>query len=193
MNHTAKGEHSDQREIRDPFGLGELPLMEPEKDGWAQIQSALQSQRRSRRNQRIGLGLAMAACLMLVVGLFVYQPTTQIEGPGNLETAQNSEPPVPLDGDLATNGETAPLQDLIAMSQMLEQRLRLLRDQTSAMPSESTAYVAELEDLVARVDGQLGIQPESLDLWTQRVNLMLDLEYLFQHQFEREYGRMASL
>jgi hypothetical protein len=104
-------------------------------------------------------------------------------------TAQHAETPGTEPGD----GGAEPLQQLIGMSQVLEQRLRLLRNQTSTMPSESAVYVTELEDLVARVDGQLSMQPESLDLWTQRVNLMLDLEYLFQHQFEREYGRMASL
>ncbi len=193
MNHTPTDNRPGAQENRDPFGLGKLPLLEPDQDGWAQIQASLQLQQRGRRNQRLGLGLALAACLMLVVSLLLHQPDVLLEDPGAQDTVQLSDTPPQLVVDIPVGDEAAALQDLIAMSQVLEQRLRLLRDQTSAMPSESTAYVAELEDLVARVDGQLGMQPESLELWTQRVNLMLDLEYLFQHQFEREYGRMASL
>ena len=44
------------------------------------------------------------------------------------------------------------------------------------MPAESVIYVTELEDLVARVDHELSITPESVELWSQRVNLLLDLE-----------------
>jgi len=193
MNHIPIDDRVRTQEDRDPLGLGKLPLLEPEQDGWAQIRASLQAQQRGRRNQRLGIGLAMAACLMLVVGLSLHRPAALVEAPGTQDTVQRGETPAPPDGDMPIVDEAPPLQDLVAMSQMLEQRLRLLRDQTSAMPSESTAYVAEIEDLVARVDGQLGMQPDSLELWTQRVNLMLDLEYLFQHQFEREYGRMASL
>ena len=68
-----------------------------------------------------------------------------------------------------------------------------MRDETSGMPAQSAIYIAELEDMIARVDGELSYNPESLDLWGQRVNLLLDQEVIFQHQFEREYGRMASL
>ena len=35
--------------------------------------------------------------------------------------------------------------------------------------------------------------PDSINLWGQRVNLLLDLAQLYQHQWERQYGRMASL
>lgn len=182
MKQTAHNKSPRNPDARDPFGLGELPLLEPGHDGWAQIQARLSADRQGRRRMRIGAGLAIAASLVLALGVVLRQPSTPINGPAPAQTAQM---------DQAT--EAAPLQDLIAMSQILEQRLRQLRDQTSSMPSESAVFVAELEDLVARVDGQLSAQPKSLDLWTQRVNLMLDLEYLFQHQFEREYGRMASL
>ncbi len=185
MNSTNK-----DQDIRDPFGLGDLPLLEPDRDGWAQVQASLEADRTGLRNRRLGIGLAMAACLVVAVGLVVRQPAPSPAGPEPVLTAQQTEMPGTEPGDRAG---AEPLQQLIGMSQVLEQRLRLLRNQTSTMPSESAVYVTELEDLVARVDGQLSMQPESLDLWTQRVNLMLDLEYLFQHQFEREYGRMASL
>ena len=61
------------------------------------------------------------------------------------------------------------------------------------MPAESAIYVAELEDLIAQVDSQLSQTPGSIDLWGQRVNLMLDLAQIYQQQWEIDYGRMASL
>ncbi len=54
-------------------------------------------------------------------------------------------------------------------------------------------YVAELEDLVAQVDTELSFSPRSVNLWGQRVNLLLDLAQIYQHQWERDYSRMASL
>lgn len=193
MRHQSDISDSSSQETRDPFGLGELPLLEPDQDGWAQVKAALETDRASplsqRRRRRLGIGLAMAASLLLAIGVTRHQANPDSNGPID-------EAPVPV--DLAQiqqvqDQDAEVLQDLIAMSQSLEQRLRLLRDQTSSIPSESAVYIAEIEDLVARVDGQLGVQPQSLDLWTKRVKLMLDLEFLFQHQFEREYGRMASL
>ena len=95
--------------------------------------------------------------------------------------------------ELVMDADAETLGSLIAMSQTLEGRLRQLRDNTGAMPANSAVYIAELEDLVAQVDGQLNFAPDSVDLWGQRVNLLMDLELIYQHQFEREYGRMASL
>ena len=61
------------------------------------------------------------------------------------------------------------------------------------MPAASAVYVAELEDLVAQVDNELSFTPGSVNLWGQRVNLLLDLAQIYQSQWERYYGRMASL
>ena len=61
------------------------------------------------------------------------------------------------------------------------------------MPASSAVYVAELQDLVAQVDSELSYSPDSMNLWGQRVNLLLDLAQIYQQQWEREYGQMASL
>ena len=61
------------------------------------------------------------------------------------------------------------------------------------MPSSSVIYQVELEDLVAQVDEELSMRPDSMDLWSQRINLMLDLSQLYQNELRREYHRMASL
>ena len=52
---------------------------------------------------------------------------------------------------------------------------------------------SELEDLVVQVDEQLSRTPDSAALWSQRVDLLVDLERLYESGLRREYHRMASL
>jgi hypothetical protein len=75
----------------------------------------------------------------------------------------------------------------------VEAQVKEMRQETSSMPAESAIYVAELEDLIAHVDSELSMTPDSIDLWGQRVNLMLDLAQIYQQQWQIDYGRMASL
>jgi len=90
------------------------------------------------------------------------------------------------------NGERT-LDSLIALSQQMENRVRTFRTEVGGMPTDSLIYQVELEDLVAQVDFELSVQPDSIDLWSQRVNLLLDLSRLYQNQLRRDYHRMASL
>ena len=69
----------------------------------------------------------------------------------------------------------------------------LTRSQAGVMPTSSVIYQVELEDLVAQVDEALSMRPDSMDLWSQRINLMLDLSQLYQNELRREYHLMASL
>ena len=185
MNATEHDKHPD------PLGLRELDLLEPDRDGWDEIRSALEADAAPPRRSRHLPWLAAVASFAFVALLVTWLPK-----PGNSpvtvqpELAQTTDPSPTLERAEQPGAARA---DLIAMSQALETRLRKLRDHTGAMPADSAAYAAELEDLIARVDGELSFDPESLDLWGQRVNLLLDLEFIYQHQFEREYGRMASL
>ncbi len=184
-------------EQQDPLGLSDLPLIDPPTDGWAGIEAALTEDRRSRRRQGLMGGLAVAACLVVVIGIVMLRSPTGTTGPADqtadTQLAETSAPLEPQGPASMPEEDTNTLAELVAMSQLLEQRLRHLRDDTAAMPAESVIYVTELEDLVARVDHELSVTPESVELWSQRVNLLLDLEALFEHQFESEYGRMASL
>jgi len=82
---------------------------------------------------------------------------------------------------------------LIALSQQLESNLRKIRSQTGVMPTSSVIYQIELEDLVAQVDEELSMRPDSVDLWSQRINLMLDLSQLYQNKLRRDYHAIASL
>jgi hypothetical protein len=61
------------------------------------------------------------------------------------------------------------------------------------MPTDSLVYQVELEDLIAQVDEELSVNPESLELWSHRVNLLLDLSRIYENQLRRDYHRMASL
>jgi negative regulator of sigma E activity len=184
--HMHTDEHSDN-DGRDPLGLGKLPLVEPLRDDWPAIRAALELQTRKERNWQQPLGwLAVAAAVVLAVGLFVRQPAPTLPGAQPATgTVATAEP--------AGEEQAETVGSLIAMSQSLERQVREMREGTVSMPANSAVYVAELEDLVAQVDQQLSFSPDSLNLWSQRINLLLDLAQIYQHQWERDYGMMASL
>lgn len=172
----------------DPLGLSDLDAIEPGYDGWGQIESALQSHHTNKRNwRRAGSWLAVAASLVLVIGITLQNDDNQ--APGSIPSPEFATP--------ATNIASVSVQDninaLIGLSQKVEEQVKDLRQDTGSMPAESAIYVAELEDLIARVDNELSLTPDSIDLWGQRVNLMLDLAQIYQQQWEVDYGRMASL
>jgi len=172
----------------DPLDLRDLEAIEPGYDGWAQIESALQTHQDKKRNwQRAGSWLAVAASLVLVISITLRNTENDIPtGPPSIGLATP-----------ATNLASVPVQDnvnaLIGLSQSMELQVKRLREESSSMPAESAIYVAELEDLIAQVDNELSLTPDSIDLWGQRVNLMLDLAQIYQQQWQIDYGRMASL
>lgn len=179
-----RNEQDANLKLRDPLGLSALPPLEPDFDGWPEIRQALESGDGNRpRWRQTVTWLAAAASVVLALALVIRQggeaPTSQ---PATAQTAQ-----------LAEAGSLATVDSLIAMSQTLERQVEELRDNTVSMPASSAAYVAELEDLVAQVDQQLSYSPDSVNLWGQRINLLLDLAQIYQNQWERDYGLMASL
>jgi len=168
----------------DPLGLNELEAIEPGYDGWTQIESALLTHQNNKRNwQRAGSWLAVAASLVLVISITLRNTENHTAAP-ELATPAT---------DLASVQVQDNVNALIGLSQNMEAQVRKLREETGAMPAESAIYVAELEDLIAQVDNELSMTPDSLDLWGQRVNLMLDLAEIYQQQWQIDYGRMASL
>ncbi len=177
-----------EQNTSDPLGLSDLEAIEPGYDGWAQIESALQTHQDKKRNwQRAGSWLAVAASLVLVISITLRN--TENDTPTGLPSPGLATP--------ATNLASVHVQDnvnaLIGLSQSMELQVKRLREETSSMPAESAIYVAELEDLIAQVDNELSLTPDSIDLWGQRVNLMLDLAQIYQQQWQIDYGRMASL
>lgn len=184
MHTHTDNDHSNQ--TSDPLGLGALPLLEPDRDGWPEIRAALQAGHDApAQNWRRPLTwLAAAASVVLALTLVM----RQVEPPAEAVTTQT------LETAQQTGSEAQePVESLIAMSQSLESQLRQLRDGTVSMPANSAVYVAELEDLVAQVDHQLSYSPDSVNLWGQRINLLLDLAQIYQQQWQRDYGLMASL
>jgi hypothetical protein len=170
---------------QDPLGLRDLPLLETEKDGWSEIKSALEEQNAlSQKHSTNFRWLALAASLVLAVFVTTRQ-NTEIQIPSDLPATQSTE--------LASDESVTNINSLISLSQTLESQLRTLRGSTGSMPANSAIYIAELEDFVAQVDSELSESPDSLNLWGQRVNLLLDLAQIYQHHWETEYGQMASL
>jgi len=173
--------HIMQKE-RDPLNLGSLPAVTPPADGWPYIKAELEKNRQGRRwRGYAGGALAIAATLVLAVGLFVRQPA-----------------PNPVAGAVTTAAATEDmtaetLDSLISLSQQLESRIRDYRSDVGGMPTNSLVYQVELEDLIAQVDEELSMNPDSEELWSQRVNLLLDISQLYQNQLRRDYHRMASL
>lgn len=176
---------------QDPLNLQSLPLVAPESDLWPRIETELRrAGRRRAMAGRIGAALAVAAAVMLAIGVVLRLPssgpaaqpasTADATTPGLAERGSRADAPVSLD-------------DLIALSQGLERRLRLIRAQVGDLPARAVVYQVELEDLVVQVDEELSRSPESVPLWTQRVDLLMDLERLYQSGLRREYRQMASL
>jgi hypothetical protein len=178
--------HIMQKE-QDPLNLKSLPLVSPAEDGWPAVRAALEQHSRRRRVVRYGIGgLAMAASVTFAIGLFLATPTERpaaLSGPATVVDA--AQP--------ATGSPIQPVDSLIALSQQLESRLRAARADIGALPTEVLIYQVELEDMIALVDEELSQDPDSRALWSHRINLLLDLDQIYQTQLRRDYHRMASL
>lgn len=173
----------------DPLNLRSLPMLKPEQDGWPAIETALLEQNRQHSLLKVTGGtLAIAATVVLAVTLTIGKPFVPSE-----ETAPDTAQ-APLEQEV----ESAPLKEpalesLIAMSQQLEGRVRLYRDRVGDLPSGALVYQVELQDLIVQVDEQLSMNPQSPELWSRRVNLLLDISQLYENSLRRDYQQMASL
>jgi hypothetical protein len=182
--------HARQKQ-EDPLNLQSLPLVSPPADGWPAVEAALRQDARRRGLRRAALGgLAAAAALVLALGLYRQQDTPgppAAQGEAGLAVTE----PVPAAGTVEPSERR--LEELVALSQQLEARLRLLRAEGGSLPASAVVYQVELEDLVVQVDEELSRQPDSIPLWNQRISLLADLELLYQDRLRREYRQYASL
>jgi hypothetical protein len=178
----------------DPFNLRGLPMAEPPRDGWPVIEAALRQDRQRRTTWRYaGAALAAAATVTLALGLSLRQPLpTPAEQPlvQAQPAAQASLAGAP---DTGSASSTDTLDSMITLSQRLEGRLRNIRVGVGDLPASSVVYQVELEDLIVQVDEELSMQPDSLALWSRRVDLLIDLERLYENSLRRDYQHMASL
>jgi hypothetical protein len=178
----------------DPFNLRGLPSVEPPRDGWPAIEAALRQDRRRRTNWRYaGAALAAAATVTLALGLSLRQPLpTPAEQPlTQAQPAAQQELIGATGADSASPTDT--LDSVITLSQRLERRLRDIRAGVGDLPASAVVYQVELEDLIVQVDEELSTQPDSLALWSRRVDLLIDLERLYANSLRRDYQQMASL
>lgn len=176
---------------RDPLNLSSLPLVSPSTDDWPAIEAALREHRGRRRILKPAVwALAAAASLSLAVGLVLHQPGNL--PPAGSDSAQTAMVQADTQESSAV-GQPSTLNSLITLSQRLETSLRHMRADVGVMPTSSLIYQVELEDLVAQVDEELSMNPANRELWSQRVNLLLDLSQLYQNELRRESHRMASL
>jgi hypothetical protein len=179
---------------QDPLNLRSLPEISPPDDLWPVIESDLRLQRNRRATvYRAAGGLAVAAAVVLAVGLVLREPPA---GPAAqpvqpVASTATAAPVAARGGSEAAS--PARLDALIAMSQRLERRLRHIRTEAGRLPAQAVVYQVELEDLVVQVDEELSRTPDSMALWSQRVDLLVDLERLYESGLRREYHRMASL
>jgi hypothetical protein len=173
----------------DPLNLRSLPLVKPEADGWPEIQDALLLDRRKRNTRRLlGGSLAVAATAVLTLALVLDHPFGQ-----NLTIPADTAALPPVDEPVSAPLKEPTAESLIALSQKLENRLRMYRSQMGDLPADALVYQVELQDLIVQVDGELSLSPDSVDLWGQRVNLMMDVVRLYENSLRRDYRRMASL
>ncbi len=181
--------HELRQQQEDPLNLRSLPLVLPEQDDWPQIEAALR-RNAGRRGllKYAGGALAAAAAVTLAIGLYLGEAPTD-----PVEISPAVKPELAAVEAAAPGTNEATLASLIRLSQRLEDDLRLYRAQAGQMPAGELVYRVELEDLVAQVDNELNWNPESIGLWSQRVNLLLDLSNLYENNLRREYRQMASL
>jgi hypothetical protein len=177
----------------DPLNLGKLPPVAPPDDGWAGIEAALAANKRKHRLLRVATASLAAAATLVLALVFTLGRTVSLPEATAPELVLEGTP-----GDQATEVTPEPLRDppvesLIAMSRQLESRLRAYRDEVGDLPSTDLVYQVELQDLIVQVDEQLSMNPDSLDLWSQRVSLLLDVSQLYENHLRRDYYRMASL
>ena len=182
---------NDRRiESMDPLNLRDLPPVSTDHDGWPAIRAALnESRARSRKRRITGGALAVAATVVFAVALTV-SPTPSGPGPAiDLDSAQVS----PARESVPEPFKEPSVESLMAMSRQLETRLRQYRVQTGELPTASVVYQVELQDLIVQVDEGLSRNPDSRELWAQRVSLLMDSARLYENNLRRDYYRMASL
>lgn len=182
----------------DPFDLRGLAPVSPPSDAWPAVEAALIEQGRQRRFRRLTtMGVAAAAVLVLALVLVLDPPgSTDPVAPDRSPSAQLQSSESISDPAIAPASgadSVATRAALIALSQQMEVRLRDIRGQIGVLPSDQLVYRIELEDLIAQVDDRLSAEPESLGLWSQRIQLLMDLEQFYADSLRREYRQLASL
>lgn len=153
-----------------PERLRGLPDFDPPAGGWSRLSARMQARR--RQFIAAGGGLALAASVLVAVGLTGLRPITALQNPGN--------------GTSGSGLQAQEVAHLIDRSQRLEHRLSQARPQVAVWDTRRASRAALLERALERVDAELNSpnthdRPDSAErLWSDRVELMNALVDLHQ-------------
>jgi hypothetical protein len=153
--------------------LRALPDHAPDADTFARIRARASARQHHRRRLRTGLPLAMAASLLIALGVgLVLQNhrSTTLAGPTQTKPAK---------AQVTHNGVT--LAQLQSHSMRLEQWLGELRANGAPLQGPALASAVGLQDRIGLIDLQLaapGVAGDRRALWQQRIRLLQDLAML---------------
>jgi len=182
-----------------PDALRELPLQAPAQSAWPQLAAQLAAQglvrqptgapRSARRRWHVPVALAAGVLLAAIAW-----PLLRRDAPAPAPTvaATVAQPGASMDTNAANNANATNVQgsdaadaatrlaSLQDRSQALEHWLRETQRAAAPLSGQDLAASAEIEDMIALVDGQLGAAPRDREvaLWRRRVALLEDLTAL---------------
>jgi len=172
MNRTPNHPESD------PAALGRalrnLPGHTPQDGTWQRIRARAERNRRRRRMARTVLPLALAASLLVALGVghaLHQHPSATLAGSRSDSPAAHVA--------ITNQGET--LDQLQEHSMRLERWLAELRTHGAPLQGRALASAVGLQDRIGLVDLQLAAPGSSGDrraLWQQRIRLLQDLAML---------------
>ena len=157
--------------------LRALPAFTPPPGGWARLNHRRQQVR--RRYAMAGGGLAMAASVLVAIGLFAVNPNPPPKSFGG--------------GGFAQQQSQREVAQLISRSQNLERQLSTARPQVAVWNSGQDTRARMIEQRLRIVDAQLNATDDaaiSERLWRERVRLMNALVDL--HETEEPALQYAS-
>lgn len=155
-----------------------LPPLDPPPALWSAIRSELDQRARARRLRRTGW-LASAAAAVAVMAFMVHlmpfpNPVTE---------------PAVTESVVAETGEPALIQ-IRQLSALLEARLR--QQHFSAVSSGSLESLVWLENELTWLDIRLASQPDDLELWQRRTELLAEMNRLYQHDNWQSQMRLTT-
>ncbi len=157
--------------------LKSLPPLDPPPALWASIRSEL-DQRRATRHHRRGAWVASAAAVVAVLALvinLIYQP----------ERVPNGTSSVAI-----TTADDSALIQARQISAMLEAKLR--QHNLGAVNTASVESLVWLENELGWLDMRLASNPNDLELWQQRNQLLDEMNRLYGRNSWQSQMQMTS-
>ena len=158
--------------------LEDLPPLDPPPALWSAIRSELDQRGRARRLRRSGW-LASAAAAVAVIVVVAY--LVQLPDPATDPAAS-----APAVADVNDSS----LIQLRQLSALLEARLR--QQHLNAVSSGSMESLIWLENELTWLDIRLASQPDNIDLWQRRTELLAEMNRLYEHDNWQSQMRLTS-